>query len=152
MMQVLHRMRMRKFFPRQPLPDIQITPKEWKPDPEVSIEHDGLYAIAWECENEKPILDAENDNAMPPNSPKNAIQSDFLTEETLNTPTTTRERSREVFPPTEELCDVTKTHPYKEVDAESSSKQLNKSPANPGSSNYHLRHNPKPNCSDDCRF
>ena len=39
-MQVLHRMRMRQFTPRQTLPDIQIRPQEWKPDSEVSFKHD----------------------------------------------------------------------------------------------------------------
>ena len=35
--QVLHRMRLRSFTPRQPIPDIQPTSHEWKPDPEVII-------------------------------------------------------------------------------------------------------------------
>ena len=34
--QVLHRMRLRQMTPRQPLPDIQITPQEWKPGLELS--------------------------------------------------------------------------------------------------------------------
>ena len=51
---MLHRIRMRQFTPRHPLPDIRITPQEWKPDPEVSLKHDDLYAGAWECEYEKP--------------------------------------------------------------------------------------------------
>ena len=38
--QVLHRMRMRQFTPRQPPADIQVNPHEYKPDPEVSINHD----------------------------------------------------------------------------------------------------------------
>ena len=48
--QVIHRMRLRQFTPRQLMPDIKITPREWKPDPDVIIEHDDLYAKAWECE------------------------------------------------------------------------------------------------------
>ena len=47
--QILHRMRLRPFTPRQPIPDIPITPREWQPDPEVVIKHDDLYARAWEC-------------------------------------------------------------------------------------------------------
>ena len=46
--QVLHRMRMRQFTPRQPPADIRVKPNEYKPDPEVSINHDDLYARAWE--------------------------------------------------------------------------------------------------------
>ena len=48
--QVLHRMRMRQLTTRQPPPDIRITPQERKPDPEVSLKRDDLYARAWECE------------------------------------------------------------------------------------------------------
>ena len=40
--QVLHRMRMRQFTPRQPPADIRVNPHEYKPDPEVSINHDDL--------------------------------------------------------------------------------------------------------------
>ena len=54
--QVLHRMRMRQFTPRQPPAYTRITPQEWKPDPEVSLKHDDLYAKAWECENEEPNI------------------------------------------------------------------------------------------------
>ena len=42
--QVLHRMRMRQFTPRQPPADIQVKPQEYKSDPEVSLNHDDLYA------------------------------------------------------------------------------------------------------------
>ena len=41
-------MRLRVLTPRQPIPDVQATSHEWKPDPEVIIKHDDLYARAWE--------------------------------------------------------------------------------------------------------
>ena len=44
--QVLHRMRMRQFIPRQSPADIRITPQDYKPDPDVSLKHDYLYARA----------------------------------------------------------------------------------------------------------
>ena len=53
--QVLHRMRMRQFTPRQPPADIRVNPHEYKPDPEVSINHDDLYASACEHHYEQPI-------------------------------------------------------------------------------------------------
>ena len=65
--QMLHRMRMRQFTPRQPPADITLEPQEYKSDPEVSLHHDDLYARAWEYEFEQPIFDAENDKAAPPN-------------------------------------------------------------------------------------
>ena len=46
--QVLHRMQMRHFTPRQPPAEIRAKPQEHKPDPEVSLNHDDLYARAWE--------------------------------------------------------------------------------------------------------
>ena len=48
--QILHRMRLRQFTPRQPIPDTPVTPRKCHPDPEVIIKHDDLYARAWECE------------------------------------------------------------------------------------------------------
>ena len=51
-------MRLRQFTPRQPIPDIPITPREWQPDPAALIKHDDLYARAWECEYDDPIFDS----------------------------------------------------------------------------------------------
>ena len=80
--QVLHRIQIRQLTPRQPKLDIRITPQEWKPDLERSLEHDYLFARACECEYEKSIFDAESNNATPPNSPENPVFSDSTTEET----------------------------------------------------------------------
>ena len=48
--QVLLRMRLRQLTPPQPITVIRITPQEWKPDPEVSLKRNDLYARAWKCE------------------------------------------------------------------------------------------------------
>ena len=148
-MQVLHRMRMRHFTPRQPPADITVKPQEYKSDPEVSLNHDDLYARAWEYDFEQPIFDAENDNAAPPNQREFPIQSDLSTEEMRNTPHVC---SPEIFPNTDELGDVTDTYPHMEPDVETSSEQPQNSPNNPRSSKYNLRHNPKPDCNDDYRY
>ena len=58
---MLHRKPLRQMRPKQPLPDVQITPQEWKPDPEVTTKHDDLYARAWECDYEGSIYDARYD-------------------------------------------------------------------------------------------
>ena len=42
--QILHRMRIRQFTPRQLPPDVPVTQREWQPDPEVVIAHGDLYA------------------------------------------------------------------------------------------------------------
>ena len=118
---VLHSMQMCQFTPRQLIPDVRISPQEWKPDPEVSLKHDDLYAKAWECEHENPFSDNENDNAMPPNSLKIAVRSDPSSEEKQTTRETAQECSQKIIPQTEELCDVTDRYPYMEFAAETSS-------------------------------
>ena len=150
--QVFHRMRMRQFTTRQPPADMRIKPQEYKPDPEVSLNHDDLYANAWEYHYEQPIFDAENNNATQPNSHEIPVHSDFLKKGIKNTPGTTHECSPKILPKTDEVSDATDTYPNKEPDVEPSSEQQGNSPANPRSSKYNLRHNPKPNCNDNHRY
>ena len=128
--QVIHRMRMCQLTPREPPADIRILTQEWKPDPEVSLKHDDLYARAWECEYEQPIFDTQNNTALPPNSPDVPVQSDLLPEEMRNTPRTAHECFPGFLPQPEELCDVTDTYPDMEPDVKTSSEQLNNSPTN----------------------
>ena len=45
-----NRMKLRLFTPKQPIPDVQTTSQKWKPDPEVIIKHNDLYARAWESQ------------------------------------------------------------------------------------------------------
>ena len=86
--QILHRMRLRQFTPRQPIPDTPVTPREWQPDPEVIIKHDDLYARAWECEYDKPKFDSNRDNMVIPNSPEVTVQPEEVTDETRSAPGT----------------------------------------------------------------
>ena len=60
--QTLHRMRIRPFQPREPIPDIQTTPKYWRPDPDVETTNEDLYARAWETDFGTPIFDEDNEN------------------------------------------------------------------------------------------
>ena len=149
--QVLRRMRMRQFTPRQPPADIRVNPREYKPDPEVIINHDDLYARAWEYHYEQSIFDAENDNSVSPNQPEIPIQSDLSTGKMRNTRGTTHECPPEISPPIDETRDVEDTYIYTAPDVGTSSEQQQNSPSNPRSSKYNLRHNPKPNCNDDYR-
>ena len=81
--QVLHRLRLRQFLHRKPLPDIQITPQEWKPVSEMSFKDDDLYTRAWERDYGRPIFDAENNNLTPANSPETAVRYDFSTKKNV---------------------------------------------------------------------
>ena len=129
--QVLQRMRIRQFTPRQPPADIRVKPQEYKPDPEVSLNHEDLYARAWEYDFEQPIFDAENNIAAPPISQEIPVQSDFSTEEIRNTPGGTHECSPEFFPHTDEVSDVTDTYPHMEPDVEARLEQPEESPTKP---------------------
>ena len=150
--QVLHRMRMRQFTPRQPPADIIVKPHEYKSDHEVSLNHDHLYARAWEYDFEQSIFDAENDNAAPLNQQEILVQSDSSMEKIRNTPGNPHVCSPEIFPNSDQLGDVTDTCPQMEPDVETSSEQPQNSPTNPRISKHKLRHNPKPNCNDDYRY
>ena len=145
-------MRMRQFTTRESPADIRVKPHEYKPDPEVSLIRDDLYARAWEFDYEQPIFDADDDNAAPPSPQEIPVQSDFSTEEMRNTPGITHECSPEIFPQRDEVSDVAGTYPHMEPDVETNLEQPNNSPTNPRSSKYILRHNPKPNCNDDYRY
>ena len=127
--QVLHRMRMRQFTSHEPAADIRIKPQEYKPDPEVSLNDDDLYARAWEYDYEQPIFDAENNNAAPHKKQEFPIESDFLTEELRNTPGATHECSPENFAQTVEISDLTDTYPHMEPDVELGT--TGNSPTNP---------------------
>ena len=150
--QVIHRMRMRQFTPRQPPADIRVNPNEYKPDHEVSINHDDLYARAWEQHYEQPIFDDGNNGATQRDSHEIPIQSDLSTGEMRNTLGTTHECSPEIFPPTDETSDVADTYTHVEPDVGTSSEQQGNSPSNLRSSKYSLRHNPKRNCNDDYTY
>ena len=150
--QILHQMRLRQFTPRQLIPDTPITPREWQPDPEFIIKHDGLYARAWECEYDEPLLDSDYNNLATPISPEVTIRSAEAADEMRSTPGTIRENSPEITPQPDRSYDGTDMDHYMQPDADTSVEQLDPTPTNPRSSNYDLRLNPKPSCSDDYRY
>ena len=150
--QILHKMRLRQFKPRKPIPDIPVTPREWQPDPEMIIKHDDLYARAWECEYDKSIFDSDSDNVVSSNSPEVTVRSGEETDATRSTPGTIEEDSSNNLPHTDEMADGTDTDHYMQPDADNSVEQIDPTPTNPRSSKYDLRHNPKPNCNDDYRY
>ena len=121
--QILHRMRLRQFTPRQPIRDLPITPRDWQPDPEVIIKHDDLYARAWECEYEKPIFDSDYVNLITPNSPEITVQSLEAADEKKSTPGTVRENSPKIFPQADRSYDGTDTDHYMQLDADTSVEQ-----------------------------
>ena len=96
--QVLHRMRLRQFTPRKPIPDKHVTPREWHPYQKVIIKHDDLYARAWECKHEKLIFDSDYNNLIIPNSPEITVRSEEAADEMRITPGTIRENSVEKIP------------------------------------------------------
>ena len=95
--QILHRMRLRQFTPRQSIPNIPNTPREWQSDPEVVITHDDLYARAWECEYDEPIFDSDYNNLATPSPPEITIRSEQAADEMRNTPGTIPRISPEII-------------------------------------------------------
>ena len=147
----IHRMRVRLSTPRQPVPDVQTTSQEWKPDPEIIIKHDDLYAIAWESEYETPIFDNGRQETNNDISCEVTVRHDLPTGETYTTTGTIQEDSPLIFPHTDEVGDGTDTDHYMAPDAKAESEQLSATNVNPRSTKYDLRHNRKPNCNDDYR-
>ena len=150
--QILHRMRLRQFTPRQFLPDTPVTPREWQPDPVVIIKHDHFYARACECEYDKPIFDSDRDNMVIPNSREVTVRSEQANDETRSTPGTIQKDSSEILPHTHGIDDETDTDHYMQRDADTSVEQIDPTPTKPRSSKYDLRHNPRPNCNNDYRY
>ena len=149
--QILHRMRLRQFTPRQPIPNTPVTPREWQPDPEVNIKHDDLYARAWECEYDKPIFDSDRDNLVSHNSPEVTVRSGEAADETRSTSGTIQADSSDILPHSVEIDDGTDTDHHMQTE-DNSVEQIDPTPTNPRSSKYDLRHNPGPNCNDDYRY
>ena len=150
--QILHRMRLRQFTLHQPIPDTQVTPREWQPDPEVIIKHFDFYARPWECEYDKRIFDNDRDNLVSPNSPEVTVRSGDAADETRSTPGTIQADSSNILPHAAEIDDGTDTDHHMQPDVDNSVEQIDPTPTNPRSSKYDLRHNPRPNCNDDYRY
>ena len=101
--QIFHRMRLRLITPRQPIPDVQITPREWKTDPEFNIKHDDLYVRAWECEYENPKFDSDYNNLVTPNSHEITVRSEEAADEMKSTPGKIRQNSPVNLPPDRQI-------------------------------------------------
>ena len=110
-------MRLRLLTPGQPIRDVQTTSLEWKLGPEVIIEHDDLYARAWESEWETPLFDNSQNELDKDNSPEIRVRHDLPNDETCANPGTILENSPEIFPHTDEIGDGTDTDRYMEPDA-----------------------------------
>ena len=150
--QVLHRRRLRQFTPRQPIPDIPITPQKWQPDPEVVLKHDDLYARAWECEYDEPIFDSDYDNLAIPSSPEITIRAEQTADEMRNIPRTIPESPPQIILQPHTSYDGRDMDHDTQPDADASVEQLDPMPTNPRSSKYNLRLNRKPNCNNDYRY
>ena len=83
-MQVLHRMRLQPFTPREPISDVQITSQELKPDREVIVKHDSFYASAWESEFGKPTFDNDHDEQSLPKPGEVTVESNQTIAETCS--------------------------------------------------------------------
>ena len=152
MTQVLHRMKLRQFRPRPPVPDLQLTSRKGKPVPEVIIKHVRKYARARECKNEKSIFVSDYNNPKKPISPEIAVQPGGAADGMSTIPGTRREIFLEFFTQANRSCDVTDTNHNMQPDAETSAEEPDCTPTNPRCSKYDLRHNLKTKCNDEYRY
>ena len=137
---------------KQPILDVQKMSQKMKPDPEIIIKQDELYARAWECDYETLFFDSYRAEPDYHNSPKIRVRHDLAKDETCIITWTTRESYPENFLQTDEFCDGTDTDQCMELDAEAISEQPNPSNANPRNTKNDLRHDPKPKCNDDYSY
>ena len=91
-----------------------------------------------------------------PSPPEITVRSDQTADEMRNAPGTTPEISPEIspeiIPQPDESYDGRDVDRDTQLDAYTIVEQLDPLPTNPRSSNYDLRHNPKPDCNDDYRY
>ena len=85
--------------------------------------HDDLFARAWECDYETPILNIDDHNTAPPDPTDFAVRSDLPPEEMWNPPGASRECGPEFFPSADGLYNGTDTYQFTEHDAEMSLEQ-----------------------------
>ena len=132
--QILHRMRLRQFTPRQPLSDIPVRHRGWQPDSKVVITHDDLYARAWECEYDESIFDSDYNNLAAPSPPDITLRSEQTADEMRNTPGITPEISPENIPQPDGSSDGRDVDRDTQPDADMSVEQLDPMPTDPRSS------------------
>ena len=90
--------------------DVQTKPRKWKPDSDVVIKHDDLYARVWEFEYGMLIFDSDQDIPNISTSAQTAILTDLTNDEKSTIPIW--ESSPEFFPQAERSCDKTDTDLY----------------------------------------
>ena len=144
--QILHRIRLRPFASSQKLPDITVPPKDYQQDTEVTIQHDDLFAMAWE----------ELYNECPP-QPENKQSPE--PEITLPTPVTDNAPTHPE-PPSPNLAyepEPTPTYPSDQtqdptVDLDDIPEENTDTHKSPRKSQYNLRRNPTSNWKPDYAY
>ena len=137
---------------RQPIPNVRSTSQKRKPDPEVIIKYDYLYARTWECEFESPIFNSERDEPRIRNFSDFAVHSELLTDQCVRFQKSYEKILQKLYPTPTDFCGGTVTDHYMESDAGMGVEQPNLTYINPRSSKFDLGHNPKLTCNDDYRY
>ena len=128
-------MRLRQFTPRQPIPDIPITPREWQPDPEIVIKPDDFHARAWECEYDEPIFHSDYNIMATPSSAGITIRSKQVADEVRSIPGTIPRISAEIIPQPDRSYDGMDMDYDIQPDGDASVEQLDRTLTNPAAQN-----------------
>ena len=147
--QVVHQMSLRQITPIQRISDIQITPRQWKPDEKLSLNTMICTPEHGSVKTRNQSLIAITKNLVTPHSPKITVQSRGAADENRTTPGNIQKSSPETFLQTDRPCDGTDTDDYMQPDVDTSVDQPDRSPTNHRSLKFDRRHNPKPRCTDD---
>ena len=164
--QILHRIRLRKYNPTEPIPDIQPVETDWQKDEDIVIPQDDLYAIAWDSNFGQTFAERTIDPIPDDTGTTILIVPEKAPQRNTTVPENDEIRahpSHEDHPPSPRIqttggapeTEVSGTENYdiqNEKTPERAEAQDNNSSENPRGSKYNLRPNPNPNFSDSYRY
>ena len=144
--QILHGIRLRPFASSHKLPDISVSPKDFQQDTEVIIQHDDLFAMAWqELYQEPPTHSGNSQSPEPEVIPQAPETNDALTYPSpLNPDPMHGPESTSNYPgsPTDDPV----------LDTEDEPEDHTPVPKFPRKSHYNLRQNPASNWKPDFAY
>ena len=144
--QILHRIRLRPFASSRKLPDISVSSKDSKQDTEVIIQHDDLFAMAWQELYQEPPTHPENSQSPEPEViPQAPETNDALTYPSPSNPDPMHGRESNSNHPGSQTDDPV-------LDTEDEPEDHTPVPKSPRKSHYNLRRNPASNWKPDFAY
>ena len=144
--QILHRIRLRPFASSHKLPDISVSPKDFPQDTEVIIQHDDLFAMAWqELYQEPPTHPGNSQSPEPEVIPQAPETNDALMYPSSLNPDPMHGPESNSNHPGSQTDDPV-------LDTEDEPEDHTPVPKSPRKSHYNLRQNPASNWKPDFAY